>query len=76
MELASAQARQTGEERSAVIRHLYQKISVLLARGNAALLLIRFPTFHSKPTIGPEFRPNFKLLIHLSLKYEVIFLTE
>ena len=43
--LASAQARQTGEERSEVIRHLYQKLSVLLARGNAALLLNRFPTF-------------------------------
>ena len=50
--LASAQARQTGEERSEVIRHLYQKLSVLLARGNAALLLNRFPTFPSPDIDG------------------------
>ena len=43
--LASAQARQTGEEQSEATRHLYQKLSVLLARGNAALLLNRFPSF-------------------------------
>ena len=51
-ELASTQARQTGEERSEVIRHLYQKLSVLLARGNAALLLNRFPTFPSPDIDG------------------------
>jgi hypothetical protein len=53
--LASAQARQTGEgaeERSKVIRHPYQKLSVLLARGNAALLLNRFPTFPSPDIDG------------------------
>ena len=50
--LASAQARQTGEDRSEVIRHLYQKLSVLLARGNAALLLNRFPTFPSPDIDG------------------------
>jgi hypothetical protein len=43
--VASAQARQTGEEQSEATRHLYQKLSVLLARGNAALLLNRFPSF-------------------------------
>ena len=42
--LASAQARQTGEDRSDTIRHLYQKLSVLLIRGNAALLLNRQPS--------------------------------
>ena len=41
--LASAQARQTGEDRGDTIRHLYQKLSVLLTRGNAALLLNRQP---------------------------------
>ena len=42
--LASAQARQTGEDRSDTIRHLYQKLSVRLTRGNAALLLNRQPS--------------------------------
>jgi hypothetical protein len=50
--LDSAQTRQTGEERSEVISHLYQKLSVLLARGNAALLLNRFPTFPSPDIDG------------------------
>ena len=50
--LASAQARQTGEERSEVIRYLYQKLSVLLARENAALMLNRFPTFPSPDIVG------------------------
>jgi hypothetical protein len=50
--LDSAQARQTGVERSEVIRHLYQKLSVLLARGNTALLLNRFPTFPSPDIDG------------------------
>jgi hypothetical protein len=50
--LASAQARQTGEDQSEVTRHLYQKLSVLLARGNAALLLNRFPTFASPDIDG------------------------
>ena len=52
--LASAQARQTGEEQSEATRHLYQKLSVLLARGNAALLLNRFPTFASPDIDGVE----------------------
>jgi hypothetical protein len=43
--LTSAQARQTGEEQSETTRHLYQKLAVLLAKGNAALLLNRIPTF-------------------------------
>jgi hypothetical protein len=46
--LASAQARQTWEERSEAIRHLNRKLSVLLTRGNAALLLNRIPTFPSQ----------------------------
>jgi hypothetical protein len=47
MKLASAQARQTGKDRSEAIRHLYQKLSVLFTRGNAALLLNRQPSFPS-----------------------------
>jgi len=31
--LASAQARQTGEEQSDATHHLYQKLAVLLAKG-------------------------------------------
>ena len=53
-ETASAQAWQTWEEQSEATRHLYQKLSVLLARGNAALLLNRFPTFASPDIDGVE----------------------
>jgi len=52
--LASAQARQTGEDQSTATRHLYQKLSVLLARGNAALLINRLPTFVSPDIDGIE----------------------
>ena len=45
--LASAQTRQTGEEQSEATRRLYQKLSVLLVRGNSALLPNRFPTYAS-----------------------------
>ena len=41
--IASAQARQTGGEQSDVTRHLYQRMAVLLAMGNAAMLLSRSP---------------------------------
>ena len=50
--LVSAQASQTGEEQSETTRHLYQKLSLLLARGNAALLLNRFPTYASQDIDG------------------------
>ena len=50
--LASAQGRQSGEDRSDAIRHLYQRMSVLLTRGNAALLLNRQPTFPSPEIDG------------------------
>ena len=52
--LASAQARQSGEEQSETTRHLYQKLAVLLARGNAALLLNRIPTFHNPDIDGVQ----------------------
>ena len=50
--LASAQARQTGEEQSDATRHLIQKLAVLLAKDNAALLLNRFPAFPSPDIDG------------------------
>ena len=45
--IASAQARQTGDEQTEVTRHLYQKMAVLLAMRNATLLVNRLPTFPS-----------------------------
>merc|ERR1719508_328337 len=52
--LGSALARQTGQEESEAIRHLAQRLSVLLAKGNAALLLNRVPTFPSPDIDGLE----------------------
>jgi hypothetical protein len=57
--LASAQA----EDRSEAIRHLYQKLSVLLTRGNAALLLNRRPSF-------PDQNMMCTNLIHTSCRSE------
>jgi len=50
--IASAQARQTGEELSDVTRHLYQRMAVLLAMGNAAMLLNRSPASTSSHDDG------------------------
>ena len=52
--LASAQARQTGREQSETTRQLSQRLSVLLTRGNAALLLNRLPTFPTTAEDGVE----------------------
>ena len=54
---AAAKARQTGEEEDEAIAHLFQKLAVLLARGNAALLLNRIPSFPD-PQEG-SCKPNF-----------------
>jgi hypothetical protein len=43
--LARAQARSTGKEEEDAIRHLFQRLGVLLVKGNAALLLNRIPPF-------------------------------
>jgi hypothetical protein len=43
--LARAQARSTGKEEVDSIRHLFQRLGVLLVKGNAALLLNRIPSF-------------------------------
>ena len=51
--LARAQARSTGREENDAIRHLFQRLGVLLVKGNAALLLNRIPTF-SPPYIDGD----------------------
>ena len=43
--LARAQARSTGKKEEDAIKHLFQQLGVLLVKGNAALLLNRFPSF-------------------------------
>ena len=43
--IGAAKARQTGEEEEVSVSHLFQKLSILLMRGNAALLLNRIPSF-------------------------------
>ena len=43
--LAKAQARSTGKEEDESIRHLFQRLGVLVVKGNAALLLNRIPSF-------------------------------
>ena len=50
--VASAQARHTGEELSDATRHLYQKMAVLLVKGNSALLNNRIPVFPSPEITG------------------------
>ena len=43
--LGSALARQTGQEESEAIQHFSQRMAILLAKGNASLLLNRVPNF-------------------------------
>ena len=50
--LGSAPARHTGQEESEAIRHVAQRLAMLLAKGNAALLLNRVPEFPSLETDG------------------------
>jgi hypothetical protein len=47
--LARAKARSTGREEEECIRHLFQRLGVLLVKGNAALLLNRIPSFPLPP---------------------------
>ena len=46
--LGCAVARHTGEEESTTIRHLFQQLSIALAKGNAALFNNRNPSDSSK----------------------------
>lgn len=50
--IASALSRQTGANESETISHVIQRMSVLLIKGNAALLLNRKPMFPSSSTDG------------------------
>ena len=43
--LVKAEARSTGKEEDDAIRYLFQRLGVLLVKGNAALLLNRIPSF-------------------------------
>ena len=52
--IGSALARHTGQEDSVTINHLFQRLSVLLAKGNAALLLNRIPLFSQSEVNGAE----------------------
>ena len=51
--LARAMARCTGKEEMEETRHLFQKLGVLLVRGNAAMFINRIPS-HPLPTIDGE----------------------
>ena len=75
--LVSAQARQTGEEQIDATRHLYQKLAVLLAKGNEALLLNRLPEFPSPDIDGVEsiLAKNYKNDdLNLYLKFLVMYI--
>ena len=50
--LGRALARQSGEDEDQTIRHLFQKLSLLLMRGNSALLLNRVPVVVIDPEAG------------------------
>ena len=50
--IAIAAARNRGKEESVVVKHFFQKLSVTLARGNAALLLSRLPTREQPDLFG------------------------
>ena len=50
--LGRALARNTGAEEDVAIRHLFQRLGILLAKGNAALFLNRVPTFPESEVDG------------------------
>ena len=52
--LWSAQPRLTGQEESVAIAHIFQRLSILLVRGNVALFLNRIPSFPDPQTYGIE----------------------
>ena len=52
--LAVALARQTGQEDKECQSHLYQRLSVLLVRGNCALLVNRIPENNTADIDGQE----------------------
>ena len=52
--LGQALARASGQEEAEVVHHLFQRLSVLLMRGNAALLINRVPAFPNPEVDGIE----------------------
>ena len=50
--LGRALARQSGEDEDQTVRHLFQKLSLLLMRGNSALLINRVPVVDIDPDVG------------------------
>ena len=50
--LARAGARNMGKEEDEAVKHLFQKLSVLLVKGNADLLLNRIPASSMMTTVG------------------------
>ena len=52
--IAIAAARNRGKEESITVKHFFQKLSVTLARGNAALLLSRMPTQEQPEIFGQD----------------------
>ena len=64
--MKQALARQTGQEESEAIRHLAQRLAVLLARGNASLLLNRIPTFPPSEIDGHD---KFAILLNPSSQH-------
>jgi hypothetical protein len=52
--LGRALARHTGQEEGEAVRHLFGRLSILLMRGNAALLSNRIPDHPSSETSGVE----------------------
>ena len=49
---AIALARQSGEDEDQTVRHLHQRLSLLLMRGNAALLINRVPENDLDPEVA------------------------
>ena len=52
--LGAGLARYTGEEESEKIRHLYQRLAILLVKGNDSLFLNRLPNHPSPMIDGSE----------------------
>ena len=52
--MASAVARQTGQEEGEVVHHAFTRLSMLLQRGNAAILGNRIPSHAAALTDGVE----------------------
>ena len=48
--IGRAQARNTGKEEDEAIRHLFQRLSILLAKGNSAIFCNRIPC-HPSPEV-------------------------